>query len=326
MRSTLTLMPTYELLARRYHEQLPDHIREYLRTVRGLTDAVIDKYELGWNGSRIVIPIRDREGRASFLRLGKAPDDLTAGAKMLSSFGSRAELYGWDRVHAGRDRIIVCEGEFDRLLLESRGYAAVTSTAGALTFKKLWAEALSTAPSLYVCFDRDAAGDAGARRVAWFLPKARIVMLPPEVGHAGDVSDYFLGLGKTIEEFDALLNAARPLADVERIPPGPLTRGTAVAFQPTEASVLKAQVRIEDWVAEVLTLTVQGRNYAARCPFHEDGTPSFIVFPETQTFHCFGCRAHGDVFTFLMRTRGINFAAACEMVRRATHNTDGEAA
>lgn len=240
---------------------------------------------------------------------------------MKASLCSHAELYGWDRALASLGQILICEGEFDRLVLESRGYAAVTSTAGALTFRREWADVLRAVPEVYICFDRDAAGEAGARRVAWLMPQAKIVTLPPEVGHAGDVTDFFVGLGRTIEDFDARLAKAQPLAELERTGFQPTAHRASGTAGRSEAAELKAQVRIEDWVAASLTLAVQGLNFVAQCPFHDDATPSFVVFPATQTFHCFGCRAHGDVFTFLMRIRDINFAAACEVVRRALHDT-----
>lgn len=319
-------MPIYEQLAVRYHKSLPERVRQYLNNVRGISDAVIDKYELGWDGQRIAIPIRDRSGNVSFFKLAKAPDDTSDGPKMKASLGARAELYGWDRALAHLDQVVVCEGEFDRLALESRGYAAVTSTAGALTFRKEWADALAAITGIYLCFDRDAAGEAGARRVAWLLPHAKIVALPPEVGPSGDVTDFFVGLGRTIEDFDALLAQAQPLSEHERLQFQPSGKPGAKPFVRSEAADLKAQVRIEDWIAPCLTLEVQGRNFVAHCPFHEDAKPSFVVFPATQTFYCFGCRVHGDVFTFLMRIRGINFAEACAVVRRSTQDDGQDAA
>jgi len=318
-------MPTYDLLAHRYHDQLPNHIRDYLRIERGLSDAVIDKYQLGWDGRRIAIPIRDRSGHVSFFKLAKAPGDKSDSPKMKATLGSRAELYGWDRASATLDQIIICEGEFDRLVLESRGYAAVTSTAGALTFRREWADALRSVPAVYICFDRDASGEAGARRVAWLLPQAKVITLPPEVGHAGDATNFFVGLDQTIEDFDALLAQAQPLAEQERTGFQPAAHKAFGKVGRSEAAELKAQVRIEDWVAASLALEVQGSNYAAHCPFHDDAKPSFVVFPPTQTFYCFGCRVHGDVFTFLMRMRSITFMDAVEVVRNAQRN-DGDAA
>lgn len=318
-------MPIYEHLAVRYHDGLPERVRQYLISARGISDAMIDKHQLGWNGERIAIPVRDRRGMVGFFKLAKAPGDVGNSPKMLTTFGARAELYGWERALAPIQQVIICEGELDRLVLESRGYAAVTSTAGALTFRREWAAALRRIPSIYICFDRDAAGDAGARLVASMLPEAKIVTLPPQVGLGGDVSDYFLGLGSTIEDFDALLEAALPIPEHERLTFDSAPKRARSAHAPSEAAALKADVRIEDWIGADITLTVKGKRYAANCPFHEDRTPSFTVFPDTQLFYCFGCRARGDVFTYLMRSRQVSFAEALDIVRRAVQSGNGQA-
>ncbi len=53
-----------------------------------------------------------------------------------------------------------------------------------------------------------------------------------------------------------------------------------------------------------------GRSYKGLCPFHQEKTPSFVVFPDSQNFHCFGCGKGGDLFTFFMLTEGIEFREA----------------
>src|SRR5262245_27290372 len=120
--------------ARQYHLRIPSRIREYLNG-RGISDAIIERYLLGWSGWRITIPIYDRSGDVAFFKLAKDPADPTDSPKMYATPGASAELYGWEHLDDGSDQVIVCEGEFDRLLLEGIGYAAVTSTAGAATFR-----------------------------------------------------------------------------------------------------------------------------------------------------------------------------------------------
>ena len=58
-----------------------------------------------------------------------------------------------------------------------------------------------------------------------------------------------------------------------------------------------------------------GGRLVGRCPFHEDREPSFNIWPETQSFYCFGCGAGGDVFTFLEKMNGITFPQACELLQ-----------
>jgi DNA primase len=60
----------------------------------------------------------------------------------------------------------------------------------------------------------------------------------------------------------------------------------------------------------VPSLKKAGRNHKGLCPFHQEKTPSFIVFPDSQNFHCFGCGKGGDLFTFFMLVENIEFRDA----------------
>ena len=75
------------------------------------------------------------------------------------------------------------------------------------------------------------------------------------------------------------------------------------------------QVKRSNPIADVVRrhgveLRGQGKRLTGRCPFHEDRTPSFCVYPETESFHCFGCGAAGDVIDFIRRTQGLGFREA----------------
>lgn len=63
-------------------------------------------------------------------------------------------------------------------------------------------------------------------------------------------------------------------------------------------------------ISEHVALKKAGRNFKGLCPFHQEKTPSFIVSPEKQIFHCFGCHAGGDAFSFLEKVEGISFVDA----------------
>jgi len=63
-------------------------------------------------------------------------------------------------------------------------------------------------------------------------------------------------------------------------------------------------------VGRVVTLKQTGNRFWGLCPFHDEKTPSFSVLPERGIFHCFGCGAGGDVFSFRMRQEGIDFPEA----------------
>jgi len=67
---------------------------------------------------------------------------------------------------------------------------------------------------------------------------------------------------------------------------------------------------IVEVVSGYLPLKRSGRTFKALCPFHQEKTPSFIVHPEKQIFHCFGCGAGGNVFSFLMKYENLTFPEA----------------
>ena len=67
---------------------------------------------------------------------------------------------------------------------------------------------------------------------------------------------------------------------------------------------------IVDVVSGYLPLKRSGRTFKALCPFHQEKTPSFIVHPEKQIFHCFGCSVGGDVFSFVMKYENLTFPEA----------------
>ncbi|MFC1703961.1 DNA primase [Candidatus Omnitrophota bacterium] len=69
---------------------------------------------------------------------------------------------------------------------------------------------------------------------------------------------------------------------------------------------------IAEVIASYIPLKRSGRNFKARCPFHHEKTPSFVVSPDKQIFHCFGCGAGGNVFGFLMRHEKMEFREAVQ--------------
>lgn len=71
---------------------------------------------------------------------------------------------------------------------------------------------------------------------------------------------------------------------------------------------------IVEVISRYIPLKKVGRNYKTVCPFHHEKTPSFIVSPDKQIYHCFGCGAGGNVFSFLMRHENLEFPEVIEML------------
>lgn len=81
---------------------------------------------------------------------------------------------------------------------------------------------------------------------------------------------------------------------------------------------VKSRLDIVDLIGNTVTLKKAGKNYTGFCPFHSNTkTPSFVVFPDTQTWRCFGaCADGGDLFSFVMKRDGYDFKQAMEELAR----------
>jgi len=82
----------------------------------------------------------------------------------------------------------------------------------------------------------------------------------------------------------------------------------------TVVDEVKSRLDIVEVISSYVTLDRSGQRYKAPCPFHQEKTPSFMVYPDRQSWHCYGaCASGGDVFSFVMRAENLDFA---ETLRR----------
>jgi DNA primase len=313
-------------IAARYHRNLPDEIRAYLKG-RGIPATLIEDQRLGWNGERIVFPVMgaDREVLGfRYAKMAEVPDDRP---QVISDIQLGTELYGLDRLVARPRRVVICDGEFDRLVLEANYIAAVTSTGGAATFLEEWLPYFKSVKQVYVCFRRDLVGAAAARKIQRLIPRAMIVTLPPEVGEGGTVTDFFVGLERTRLDFEVLLAAAAAEKSEDPADHPPRIR----ELQPIHESVrrraanVKRAVRLHEVIAKYTELAASGRRLVAHCPFHDDRETSFAVYPETDTYSCSRCHAVGDVVQFVMDKESKTLGQTLEILEAfsVTHELYG---
>jgi DNA primase len=225
--------PKFDLfLVETCHQAIPDRIRQYLNA-RGITDAAIDAYRLGWGEFYgkwwITIPIKDIDGNFVFFKLRQDPNE--GDEKITYPKGIEAQIYGWETLINANNLLVICEGELDRLALLSKNIPAITSTHGAMTFKDEWCEKVGKGRKIYICFDNDEAGKKGAERVAKMVEnggnKTYIITLPQEVGEGGDITDYLVKFkgnpddlfGKYAKEYPEKIDTSqfKPLSSQELI-------------------------------------------------------------------------------------------------------------
>lgn len=188
-------------LISKWHKSLSPIHRKYLQTERVLSDDIIDQFELGFDGERLTIPIRDEFGNWVNAKRYDPKAKLRGMPKMLNyklqseerSYGSPAMIYPIGAlVHTpDSEPVIICEGELDALALISIGFTAVTSTHGSTSWPKHYTE-MFRGRDVVIAYDNDRAGEDGTNTVLDNLRKvvksAKRLHVPSDVGK--DITDW----------------------------------------------------------------------------------------------------------------------------------------
>jgi len=85
-----------------------------------------------------------------------------------------------------------------------------------------------------------------------------------------------------------------------------------------QVSEIREKIEIVSLIATYIPIKKMGNNFKAICPFHNEKTPSFVISPERQIWHCFGCGRGGDAFSFLMEYEHIEFPEALRILAEKT--------
>jgi len=178
-----------------------------LKVQRGLTSRTVEKYELGWDGERYTIPVRDETGEIVNVRRYKMNASRD---KVLNwpNWGRGGQLYLVDSLD--RDDIVLCEGEMDALIGRQYKLNTLTFTTGANSWRDYWSEKFKD-KIVYICFDADDTGRQGAKKAASsisrYAKEVRIISLPLKQ-KGGDLTNYFVDQGFTSEDFRLLMKEA----------------------------------------------------------------------------------------------------------------------
>lgn len=171
-------------------------LMRYLTDKRGLSPDTIREWQIGYDGSRYTIPVFDLKGELVNVRRYKSR--ARSGEKMISwgvGYGSR-RLFNPEDL-AEHDEILFVEGEWDCIISRQYNLPAFTHTGGVKNFKLEWAP-MFAGKVVYLCFDDDPEGAAGAVKVAAMLKDhaKAIYRIDLDTGiKSGDMTDYFVTLG-----------------------------------------------------------------------------------------------------------------------------------
>jgi hypothetical protein len=297
----------------------PDVV-EYLHN-RKITDEIIDSFDIGfgqlYGALWIIIPIRGVEGNVLFLKLRRDPRSNNDKQPKFRFYpqGSQANIYGYDTLLEENETLYVSEGEFDRMLLISNGLPAITSTAGAGTFKEEWLKAFNGVKEVILVFDRDEAGANGRDKLAqkiydeFIAIKVYKLTLPEEVGEHGDVTDFFV---KTDGNIDKLL-ATKELIERREIPTDEeLQTNINYEFDGKQITDKDIEIASKADCSKFVKIVKNDSNNRkwALCPFHNEKTPSFCCHDGGNGYYCYGCNCGGDAIDLVQKLHGLDFMGA----------------
>lgn len=214
-----------EGLVSKYHQdlmKLTGPIRDVLRERRGLTDETIKRFQLGWDGERITIPIYDQYNTLVNFRRYKWNSNEDQW-KVLNYVDEYDNTYGEVRifgienlVDTSTDYVVWSEGEMDRIINEQYEFPTACATSGAGTFRPEWTKYFRTKKRVYIAQDNDEAGRLAAQRLCeklYRVVNVFVVQWPENFPTKGDITDFYTKCQMTKEDFQSLLDNAVQYVD-----------------------------------------------------------------------------------------------------------------
>lgn len=236
---------------------------------RGLTKHTIREFQIGWDGQRFTIPIRDENDELVNIRRYK-PKARSNSQKMVSwgTGWGEGRMLGFDiLLDENITDVVLHEGEMDFIIGRQYNLPSVAHTSGSNVFKMVWGKFFK-GKRVYVAYDDDKAGDIGAMKVAQALKGVAegVYRLRHNTGiDGGDTTDYFVKCGGDTASFLVLMKEAETLWETETAHDVPHA-GRPVSVEESQSVAYKEPLE--------LTVMVSGKQ-----------TPPFIA-PKTINARC----------------------------------------
>lgn len=307
--------------------KLPDFIIKWYEN-RKVSQSILEDFNIGWDNNRISIPIYDIDGNFLFNKYRRSPA-INTGPKYTYEKGGSLALYGSNKIKDEKVVFIV-EGENDCLVCWSHNIPAISSTGGAMTFKKEWGELLKD-KEVYICLDNDQAGCSGAVRTLTMVPHAKVILLPNIAG-VKDITEYY-GIGGDLRN---LMESAKRYTSYE------LVEKDKNARKGELRSTLFHDAWIEWWDSEQIysepvkkpkeskvgddavtraknvpieNLIEVNREHKALCLWHNEKHPSLHVYDDNHAF-CFVCSKRADAIDIVREKHSLGFTEAVEYLNK----------
>ena len=219
--STRPTRPDIEVgLVSHYHKalmQLTGPIRDVLRERRGYTDSTLRRFQIGWDGQRITIPIYDEFNRLVNFRLYKW-NSYEDNYKVTNYEDEHGNSYGELRIFGienliddSVEEIIWCEGETDRILSEQHGFPTACPTSGAGSWRPEWVNFFKNKKKVYIAQDNDKAGADATAKICdklYSVVDVYVIQWPEDFPNKGDITDFYTKCGQTTADFKRLMDNA----------------------------------------------------------------------------------------------------------------------
>lgn len=201
-------------------------IRDILKDKRGITDATLKEYQIGWDGDRVTIPIYDEFSELVNIRRYKW-NSYEDNIKMINYKDEQDNAYGEVRIYGMEHlvddsvkELVWCEGEWDRLVAEQNGIKTCTATAGVNNFRTEWLKLLGTKERVYIAYDND---DAGRMATTYLVENLRnetelyVIKWPEDFKDKGDITDIFIEDGINKEDFMKLFEPVDKVEEAKEV-------------------------------------------------------------------------------------------------------------